>query len=288
MWQSASALTTSNFPRKTSLNVATPVATPVSSLSPGTSSPVPVTPSPPSKRLVFGLSYLAGISDVTFLRLYSTFPTMMTGNTMKLTEAILSTRYSDAAFYITCITTYILGTVAFKLASKLESNAFADPNSFRTRYLSSTPRTLSLPILLSFICSTFFGQYIGSPSMYFLSFSFGIINAVSIESAGTITCMLTGHMHKLSNTAVEGKGFKQVEKRSVNVLSGFVAGVLSAALIIKWRPAALQKAVIRMLGVGYFVLLGLLDDGGRVDKGWFRRGEECIIDAEEAGCVVEE
>ena len=52
MWQSTSERTTSNFPRKTALNVATPVVAPVPSLSsPDKSSPVPVTPSPPSKRL---------------------------------------------------------------------------------------------------------------------------------------------------------------------------------------------------------------------------------------------
>lgn len=193
-----------NFSSPTKLRVAT--ATPVNTLSTIT----PVTPSAPSKRLVFGLSYLAGISDITFLRLYSTFPTMMTGNTMKLTEAFLNTRYADTSFYVGCIFTYILGTVIFKITQKRQANVFADPNAFMTRYLRSTPRTFSLPILLSFYLSTFFGTYIGSPAMYLLSFSFGIINAVSIESAGTITCMLTGHMHKLSNTVVDGKKFKQV------------------------------------------------------------------------------
>ena len=57
------------------------------------SSSKPATTPPSSKRIIFGLSTLAGFADVALFKSTNAFPTMMTGNTMKFIEAAINCRY---------------------------------------------------------------------------------------------------------------------------------------------------------------------------------------------------
>eukprot|EP00520_Triparma_pacifica_P019458 CAMPEP_0118648198 /NCGR_PEP_ID=MMETSP0785-20121206/9025_1 /TAXON_ID=91992 /ORGANISM="Bolidomonas pacifica, Strain CCMP 1866" /LENGTH=149 /DNA_ID=CAMNT_0006540369 /DNA_START=387 /DNA_END=832 /DNA_ORIENTATION=- len=148
---------------------------------------------------------------------------MMTGNTMKSIEAFLSSRYLDGMFYLSLIGVYTTATAVYRMISKVVPE---DGGGEGRKVLLSTPRVLSPIVLLLFLLSD---HYFPSPrpTLLLLSFAYGLINSASIESAGTITCMLTGHMHKLANGAVSGNvGGDKAQRRSIAVLTGFGGGVV--------------------------------------------------------------
>ena len=71
----------------------------------------PTHPHPTTRTLqIFGLAFNAGWADVVLLEKYSCFPTMMTGNSIKMTSALCAARWVDVAFYATVIAAYVSGT----------------------------------------------------------------------------------------------------------------------------------------------------------------------------------
>ena len=64
----------------------------------------------PSKLTIYFLSYLAGISDVILFRRYAIFPTMMTGNLIKMLDAFITCNYNNVVFFAGCIIAYVIGS----------------------------------------------------------------------------------------------------------------------------------------------------------------------------------
>ena len=67
----------------------------------------------PSKLIIYFLSYLAGISDVILFRRYTIFPTMMTGNLIKMLDAGITGNYNNVRFFAGCIIAYVIGSGGF-------------------------------------------------------------------------------------------------------------------------------------------------------------------------------
>ncbi|GMH49514.1 hypothetical protein TrRE_jg12904, partial [Triparma retinervis] len=231
-------------------------------------------------RIIFGLSLTAGLADVSLLKTTSAFPTMMTGNTMKFLEALLNLRYEEAAFFISLVGIYTAATAGYRvLSNEMQRRGKELGNGMRL----STPRVLSPIVLALFLLSD---TLLSSPrpTLRLLSFAYGLINSVSIESAGTITCMLTGHMHKLANAFAEGKLWKdKVQRRSAAVLAGFAGGACLSVVGFKVVPGFMGRGLRTTLGAFYFTLLALLNDKGGIDTNVLGR-RECVIDEYDAGC----
>ena len=217
----------------------------------------PARSSDPSKRLIFGLAFNAGLADVTLLRKYGAFPTMMTGNTMKLTEAALFRRWADVSYFAAVIVAYAAGTAVYRRAMK------ASPTH---------PARACAPVVLALfaLSDVLNGASERRWVMLLLSSAFGMINSVSIEGQRTITNMLTGHMHKVTNYGTDltlgdpPAEFGIANWRSVGVLGGFVGGAASGVIIATLVPGFLTRGCATALGVTYAAMLLIQDNMGRL------------------------
>ncbi|GMI22961.1 hypothetical protein TrCOL_g21 [Triparma columacea] len=205
---------------------------------------------------------------------------MMTGNTMKFLDAFLNGRINDALFFASLVGIYTVATAGYKIVS----NGVEKRGEMGGRVRMSTPRLLSPIVLFLFLLSDHMYPS-PRPTLRLLSFAFGLINACSIESAGTITCMLTGHMHKLANAFVEDGKITNTKilRRSLAVLGGFCIGAGLAVLGEGWVPGYFRRGIRSTLGGMYFVIMAVMNDKGGVDTNVLGR-RECVIDEYDAGC----
>jgi len=109
------------------------------------------------------------------------------------------------------------------------------------------------------------------------SFLYGIINSVSMKNVGIISCMLTGHMHKLSD-ALYNRKWSRVDSLSSITIGGFFLGVLTSLLAFK----RIGNTWGRLLGVAYAITLWKSDERGarRV-----RIEEDCVMNELGTACI---
>ena len=142
----------------------------------------------------------------------------------------------------------------------------------------------------------------------------GIVNSVSAEATGTITCMVTGHMQKLGNYASDLLAFSGSKPpsaaqtagavQSLRVLALFASGTACAALALGGGPSAAalmpgSVPVFSALGLAYAMALFLHDRPARREQRQAKKEatgvatsdaveltEPCEIDAYGAECLV--
>jgi uncharacterized membrane protein YoaK (UPF0700 family) len=136
------------------------------------------------KRTAILMAFLTGWVDYIFIKQYGYFATMMTGNSMKMANAIVDGRIRDTIFFLSIISSYMFGVGIFRRAElsykdKALHGLFAPIVAgcfFFTDYLSwANPSCKMLPAVL-------------------LSFSWGIINQVGADVTGTLIFVVTGAM----------------------------------------------------------------------------------------------
>lgn len=135
------------------------------------------------KRIAVFMAFLTGWADTLFIRNFSFFGTMMTGNSMKLGWALVDGRIRDGAFYLTIIASYILGVGVFRRAEL----------SFKDRALN----VLFAPIVAACFVGSDYLAWINASRFLpglLLAFSWGIINSVGSEVTGTLIFVVTGAM----------------------------------------------------------------------------------------------
>ena len=108
---------------------------------------------------------------------------MMTGNSMKMADALVAGRIADAAFFLTVIASYVLGQGTFRRAEL----------SLKERAL----RGAFAPIVAGcFLLSNYL--YWSDAARFLpgalLSFAWGIVNSVGSEVTGTLIFVVTGAM----------------------------------------------------------------------------------------------
>ena len=130
------------------------------------------------------MSFMTGWADYIFITKYNFFATMMTGNSMKMANALVDGRIRDTFFFLSVIVTYILGIMTFRRAEL----------SYKDKALNG----LFAPIVAGcFLWSDYLSLV--NPACKFipamlLSFSWGIINSVGSEVTGTLIFVVTGAM----------------------------------------------------------------------------------------------
>ncbi|KAL7524136.1 hypothetical protein ACHAWF_000823, partial [Thalassiosira exigua] len=136
------------------------------------------------KRIATLMAFLTGWADYIFLKKHGFFATMMTGNSMKLADALVYGRFVDAAFFVSVIAAYVAGVGTFRRAEL----------SYKDRALNG----LFAPVVAGcFLWSDYLTWT--NPSSRFLpamllSFSWGIVNSVGSEVTGTLIFVVTGAM----------------------------------------------------------------------------------------------
>ena len=171
------------------------------------------------KRTAILMAFMTGWADLLFIKKYNFFATMMTGNSMKMALALVEGRLVDTFFFLSVITSYIIGVGTFRRAEL----------SYKDKALNG----LFAPIIVGcFMCSDYL-SYIGASKFIpgiLLSFAWGIVNSVGSEVCGTLIFVVTGAMTRVANMIVDGfsrtAGRKKIAKEgmlmSLSVIGGFI------------------------------------------------------------------
>ena len=94
-----------------------------------------------------------------------------------------------------------------------------------------------------------------------LVLGFALLNAISSQELGAVTCMVTGHLQKLGNALAERRG----ARRSAAVLLAFCAGVAvgtagteaAAVASTRWLVRRLTRVRFTLLALCYALMLAL-------------------------------
>ena len=211
----------------------------------------------------------------------------MTGNTIALGVSIGEFRWLDASYFGAVLLTYVAGIAAFRVIDLRRRGRFT---------LSA-----AAPVVFALFAATdlLLSLHDGSRwAMLLLATGFGLVNAASSESAGAITCMVTGHLQKMSNQLVEFARTGCVGSwQSASILSTFATGVAAATAFARFSPAPLRRlppfACMGAVYAGSFVLsewplLGwwraLVALCRGADEGADAEPETCELDRYDATC----
>ena len=241
---------------------------PVVQPAPALATPAAATPAATGaqKRLVFLLAFCAGLADLVLVRKHGCFATMMTGNLIKGITAGIDARWADAAFFASMVTVYLSGVGAFRVLDE----RFGRDRSPRVN------RVLAPAVLFFFVGADAFGHDAPRAGALWCAAGFGLVNSVSLDVLLTITCMLTVHMHKLTNLAVDFAGLAgreararakvtPVNKRSITAIGAFGLGVAAGVVLFAAFPGFVARGFQTALGLSYFCIL-LSHDRGRLRR----------------------
>ena len=222
-------------------------------------------------------------------RLPCAFALAVTGNTISLGAYLGELRWLDATYFGAVLLTYIAGIAAYRVIDLRRRRRFT--------------LTAAAPVVFALFAMTdlLLVHYTGSRwAMLLLATGFGLVNAASSESAGAITCMVTGHLQKMSNQLVDFVRTGSVGSlQSASILSTFAAGVAAATAFARFSPAPLRRlppfacmgtvyAVSFVLSewplLGWWRTLLTLCRGGGADEGVDAESDACELDRYETEC----
>ena len=238
-------------------------------------------PTDGKNRLVFLLAAMTGVADVVVVTKYKNFPTMMTGNTIWLASHVLNQSFGLAAYITAVLLSYMSGLAIF-------------------RKMYGSLKEQSLELFAPMVTAAFLAaDYLSAanpavkwPSMCLLAGSYGIINSVGTDMAGTLCFVLTGHMTKMTNSIVDrfSEEKKKIDSsafiRSSSVCAGIFLRAVAAWASLKAFPHLLQRGMLSFMGTVYGGLF-LWQDAKNMGGWWKNRsGKEpqCEIDNYEANC----
>jgi hypothetical protein len=136
------------------------------------------------KRFAIIMAFMTGWADYIFVKKFNFFPTMMTGNSLKMSYAMVDGRIIDTFFYLSIIFSYMLGVGIFRRAEL----------SYKDKALNGLFAPL---VTICFLMSDYLSWM--NPSSKFvpamlLSLAWGVINSVGSEVTGTLIFVVTGAM----------------------------------------------------------------------------------------------
>ena len=210
------------------------------------------------KRLVFFLAFNAGLADLVLVRTYGCYATMVTGTTVEGVAAAAGARWADAAFFGGAIASYLSGVGAFRIL---------DERFGRGRKAN---RVLAPAVLLLFVGADAFAP--ARLGVLWCAAGFGLVNALSLDVLLTNTQLLTVHLHKLANLAVDFAGLAgreararakvtPVNKRSITAIGAFGLGVAAGVVLFAAFPGFVARGFQAALGASYALILLSHDRG---------------------------
>jgi uncharacterized membrane protein YoaK (UPF0700 family) len=171
--------------------------------------------------LIAGLAFLSGWIDVTAgLKLFGCYITMMTGPTLNVIKTGLSGSFTDMNYNAAVIAAYCAGSMFYRVIENKRSGV-------------KMARAVAPWLLVSFVAADVLTLVYPASRLpgLVLATGYGLINCLSLGVTAVITCMLTGHIQRVTHACVDvgmGKiltgGQKNLLKRSVLVLVPFICG----------------------------------------------------------------
>lgn len=227
------------------------------------------------------MAFMTGWADYIFIKKYNFFATMMTGNSMKMANALVDGRITDTFFFLSVIISYIVGVGIFRRAEL----------SYKDKALNG----LFAPVVAGCFMWSDYLSFVGASKFIpgiLLSFAWGIINSVGSEVTGTLIFVVTGAMTRIANMIVDRisrtAGRKKIPKEgflmSTSVIGGFILGAAWSAILSVKAPKLTSRGVFSIMGAMYGLLFLWLDRS-ELGAWWLRKnGKLCEISADETSC----
>jgi len=217
-----------------------------------------------TSNLSLSLAFLAGWADVTSVKTFKMYSSMMTGNWITLTTRVASQDYTDISLLVATLAMFSLGFAIFRFVDNYLQQGVAKGKAcswfaflvfglmYAADYLILKDSTSRWPIV-------------------FVAMASGIINAVSSSRCHLVTNMMTGHVMTISSNvadyAFERKmlnanapplKLKQNTYVSIKIIGSFCSG---AAMKIWLSSVLVNKAAAAwkfgQVGTMYMLLLVL-------------------------------
>jgi uncharacterized membrane protein YoaK (UPF0700 family) len=160
-------------------------------------------------RFLIAMMGMAGYVEGFCLLSFGTFPNMMTGNTVKLVEAMLYGRWNKILYFSSMILLYMVGGSIFvqwkdyaNTKTTLSSSSFDNtppisPAQQLVEYRSTLTRGVALLSMGTLIASDLLFGGIQATRLPLLGMAFGILHAYAIDLIGVIPFAMTGHLTKI-------------------------------------------------------------------------------------------
>lgn len=240
------------------------------------------------KRLAACMAFLTGFANVAIFTKFKTFATMLTGNTMWMALSVTERNYADAAYYLSVIASYLLGTAVF-------------------RRTDLSLRKQTLPVCAIVVSALFIlGDWVHFATnmarwlpMVLFSAAYGIINSLGTEVSGTLTFVITGHVTRLVNQLVDrlsrtaGRNkLTEAQKTAVilnaAIYGGFCGGAVFATLLAS--SGLLNRfGILSAVGVSHAALWLFHDMEALGGAWWLRKDEEmCDLDDDGEPCEIDD
>ncbi|KAJ8607872.1 hypothetical protein CTAYLR_008900 [Chrysophaeum taylorii] len=216
--------------------------------------------SAPSKKrvLVNGLAFTIGWSNVLCLLQYTTFGTMLTGNSIYWAQALAERRFSDAGFYASVIGAFCVGQTTFR---------FVDARRGPGAATAVSPVVFALALAQDALDFAFPAS--DRWHVLLLSTILGIVCALANDVDGTVVNMVTGHIQRTAAALFDlfGLGRRDAEtleslKDSSAVFLSFFLGVCCGTLAVErglYRRHDTFAPAFTPLGLAFASLLCLHD-----------------------------
>jgi hypothetical protein len=136
------------------------------------------------KRFAIIMAFMTGWADFIFVKKFNFFPTMMTGNSLKMSYAMVDGRVIDVFFYLSIIFSYMMGVGIFRRAEL----------SYKDKALNGLFAPLVTICFLMSDCLSWMNPSSKFVPAMLLSLAWGVINSVGSEVTGTLIFVVTGAM----------------------------------------------------------------------------------------------
>ena len=224
-------------------------------------------------------AFLMGVADVVCFKRYGFFATMMTGNVIRSSTALVEGNWRRAAKHGSMVVGYSLGAALFRVIDILvkRRRRGEDKELISGKHGSSAsvaaPVGAGLLILAEYLncVSSTNGLYLNL-HLPILSLSFGLMNSASMDVFGSITNAMTGHVGNIGKGIADRiiwklEGSQRKKKSSgktrisTSILAGFMAGITSGTLISNILTGQFEEfPVFALLGVLSATLLFFLSN----------------------------
>lgn len=207
---------------------------------------------------VMCMAFLTGTIDTVVYRRFNCYVNMMTGNTIKFAMSLAESRWTDALFHVSLITSYVVGVGIFRCIDiKVRHGKEKGPSN-------QLLPTVAPLILCLFVLADVVSHVVGDNTRLhapLLSIGFGIMNAASADATGgTILYAMTGHLSRIGKTYVDylllgkTKCFKSF-KSHLRIVCCFAAGIgISAKAAQYLIPLGFHLPMATTAGIIYTAL----------------------------------
>ncbi|KAG7351650.1 DUF1275 domain containing protein [Nitzschia inconspicua] len=222
-------------------------------------------------RFAVAMMALAGYVEGFCLLRYHAFPNMMTGNAVKLVEAMCTCNPYKVVYYTCLIVLYMIGASLyvqwkdFAMQQQTQNN-----NQKHNNFQSRLTRGVAFWSILTFLASDVLFHGSTATRLPLLGMAFGILHSYTLDTVGIIPFAMTGHMGKIGMAVTQNHLLEKKQQQpssiydpkgyrtSIKGLFAFLASAGIANVVFAITQHVTWKRYVPPFGITLAVLYGLL------------------------------